>query len=253
LSVRGKKRYMNKEEPYRDQAERLKRRIEKMNENTVESDLLPPREQVHRQKKKKTKFKLKYPVIRLLVLFFILLPIIYFSVISYLDGKKINRTEKTTGNAMGYETINIDNNSKKKVQQSNDNSLVSEETQQDEKQSGAVTQKDQTESTNRNTDTDTNTNTDTTNTNTNTNTNSTSNSDTNQTTTKENVQSNSTPQKADTSTKIIYHTVKPQETLYKIAMKYYYSIDGVEIIKEANHLKSEQITVGQVLKIPLKN
>ncbi len=29
---------MNKEEPYRDQAERLKQRIEKINENTEESD-----------------------------------------------------------------------------------------------------------------------------------------------------------------------------------------------------------------------
>jgi LysM repeat protein len=252
--LRGKKCLMNKEEPYRDQAERLKRRIEKINEITDENDLLPPREQVHRQKKKKTKIKLKYPVIRLLVLFFILLPIIYFSVISYLDGKKFNPAVKTGGNSVGYEEININNNSEKKdVPKPKENSAS-------ENKSGVVTQTDKTESDNQNTNTDTNNNTNdintnstNTNTNTNTQTNSTSNTDTNQTTTKENVQSNSTPQKAVTSTKIIYHTVKPQETLYKIAMKYYNSMDGVEIIKKANHLKSEQISAGQVLKIPLKN
>src|SRR3954468_12877047 len=100
---------MNQEEPYRDQAERLKQRIQKINEKVEESDDLPPREQIHRQKKKKTKWKLKYPVIRLLVLCFILLPIIIFSVISYRDGgKKINLTEKTSGNSGGYETINLE-------------------------------------------------------------------------------------------------------------------------------------------------
>jgi len=88
---------VNKEEPYRDQAERLKKRIQKINDKVEDGnrDKLPPREQVHRQKKKKTKWKLKYPVIRLLVLSFILLPIIIFSVISYRDnGKKKSMTQK---------------------------------------------------------------------------------------------------------------------------------------------------------------
>ncbi|MEH7416013.1 hypothetical protein V7266_12085 [Neobacillus drentensis] len=101
---------MNKEEPYRYQAERLKQRIQKINEKAVgDSDKLPPREQVHRQKKKKTKWKVKYPVIRLLVLCFILLPIIIFSVISYRDsGGKVNGTQKTSGSSAGYETVNLE-------------------------------------------------------------------------------------------------------------------------------------------------
>lgn len=44
---------MNSEEPYRDQAERLKQRIEKINEKMDVKDDLPPREHIHRQKKKK--------------------------------------------------------------------------------------------------------------------------------------------------------------------------------------------------------
>ncbi|PLS02096.1 hypothetical protein [Neobacillus cucumis] len=116
---------MNREEPYRDQAERLKQRIQKINEKAAgNSEKLPPREQVHRQKKKKTKLKVKYPVIRLLVLCFILLPIIIFSVISYRDhGGKINGTQKTSGNSVGYETINLKKNNPenddKKVEPSN--------------------------------------------------------------------------------------------------------------------------------------
>jgi len=99
---------MNTEEPYREQAERLKQRIEKINDQTSDVTALPPREELHRKKKKRTKWKIKYPVIRLLVLFFILLPIIVFSVISYLDGKKPNGAVKTSGDTIGYETIRLD-------------------------------------------------------------------------------------------------------------------------------------------------
>lgn len=99
---------MNKEEPYRERAERSKKPIEKIIETTETIDHLPPREQLHRRKKKKIKWKLKYPLIRLLVLFFILLPIIIFSTISYLDGKNMNRVKKTTGSPAGFETINLE-------------------------------------------------------------------------------------------------------------------------------------------------
>ena len=55
------------------------------------------------------------------------------------------------------------------------------------------------------------------------------------------------------TSKIISHTVKSGETLYRIAMNYYHSKVGINTIKEANNLKTEQINVGQVLKIPLNN
>jgi len=57
---------------------------------------------------------------------------------------------------------------------------------------------------------------------------------------------------ANTS-KVVYHTVKPKETLFKISMKYYQSQKGIDIIKKANKLQNESIYSGQVLKIPLNN
>lgn len=54
MSMNRRGYFMNKEEPFRSQAERLKRRIEKINEETTEvRDQLPPREQIHREKERK--------------------------------------------------------------------------------------------------------------------------------------------------------------------------------------------------------
>jgi LysM repeat protein len=47
--------------------------------------------------------------------------------------------------------------------------------------------------------------------------------------------------------------VQPKETLLLIALKYYHSKSGIEIIKKANQILNEQISTGQVLKIPLNN
>ncbi|MFJ5715698.1 LysM peptidoglycan-binding domain-containing protein [Neobacillus sp. NPDC093127] len=249
---------MNKEEPYRDQAERLKQRIQKINEiNEIvdEDDKLPPREQIHRQKKKKTKWKLKYPVIRILVLSFILLPIIIFSVISYRDGgKKINGTEKNSGDSVWNEPINFEK------QKKDDEILVDQSNKSDEpkeikddntdlstpveKREEPKVEPDQPVTT--------------------TNAKSSapppapnagnankqvSEKNSQQQAEKTNSQTN-TPPKKD---KMVYHTVQPQETLYKLAKKYYNSAKGIEIIKKANNLTSDQIQVGQVLKIPLNN
>lgn len=112
---------MNKEEPYRNQAERLKRKIEKTTEPIAKDSHLPPRSEVHRNKKKKTKKKLKYPLIRLLVLFFILLPII-FSIYSYMGGKFIGVIKTSITPNKGYETVNFDNSKNDKVKPKEKNS-----------------------------------------------------------------------------------------------------------------------------------
>ena len=57
----------------------------------------------------------------------------------------------------------------------------------------------------------------------------------------------------ESSEEIIYHTVKPNETLFRVAMTYYKSQDGIPIIKKANNLQGNEIQTGQVLKIPIKN
>ena len=48
----------------------------------------------------------------------------------------------------------------------------------------------------------------------------------------------------------IEHVVGQEENLFRIAMKYFNSSSGVEIIKKHNGLTDNNIKVGQVLKIP---
>ena len=217
---------MNKEEPFRTEAERLKRRIEKINEETTEGrEKLPPREQIHRAKRTKTKLKVKYPIIRILVLFFILLPIVIFSAYSYLEEGKSKKTEKVTGESSGYEVINFEkseteSSSVTKVDENKeDNSNVEIEEDVIEVQQPVSTEtpildpvSEQGNSSVPNTDKNSSASTET----------------------------------------IITHTVKTGENLYRISLKYYHSKAGEEIIRKANNIKGNEIVVGQVLKIPVK-
>lgn len=242
---------MNNEEPYRDQAERLKQRIEKINEKFEDKENLPPREQIHRQKKKKTKWKLKYPVIRLLVLFFILLPIIIFSVISYQDGaKKVDGVEQPVDESVGYETINLEKTTEeeeKKVDNSEQSketiSDINETEESNDEPSGAVAQTTETVTSS---DTGDATNENKSKTPVNQNSNSTQGKEA------ETTEATETPAEAPINS-IVTHTVKPNENLYRLAMMYYHSPKGMDIIMKANNLQSKQINAGQVLKIPLNN
>jgi outer membrane biosynthesis protein TonB len=236
---------MNKEEPYREQAERLKRRIEKINDSIeATSDELPPREQLHREKKAKVKMKLKYPVIRILVLFFILLPVIIFSAISYLNGKNGPASEPASTDSVGYETINLEKTKSEEhdktepeeqdlpeVEQEAVEANEPEENATDSQPVNATEAVPEPQSTSNDIQpvsgapADKNSQPET--------------QPTNKTTTN--------PTKAQT---IIYHKVQPKETLFRLAMKYYNSQKGMETIKRANGLKSEEIYIGQVLKIP---
>lgn len=237
---------MNPEEPYRDQAERLKRRIEKINEKTENGERLPPRGQLHRQKPKKTKMKLKYPVIRLLVLLFILLPVTYFSIISYYHGKKINGVHKVLENQSGYESIKLETSkqdketdtdiSKSKEQEIKKDSSNTSPASDDNKTVPAVSQpQEKTEEAEKPVQ------------------NTTVDRQTSQNEIEKN--KNEQPKTAAPAEKsrIIYHTVQPKETLFRIAMNYYHSKSGINIIRDANHLFNDQIYTGQVLKIPLNN
>lgn len=52
-------------------------------------------------------------------------------------------------------------------------------------------------------------------------------------------------------TKVVTHIVKENETLFSIAMQYYDTAEGMDIIKKWNHLKNSQLHKGQVLQIPV--
>jgi LysM repeat protein len=238
---------VNKEEPYRDQAERLRQKIEKIKDGTeTVNSGLPSRIDVHKDKKNKTKIKVKFPIIRLLALFFILLPIVIFSAYSTLNGKKINNSESVSGdNGSGYEEINLENDQEKDVQETNPpeeieanneentegNTVDSPDgaTENSEEMTNEVKENDVVQETN----------------------NEVTNGITDQ----------STPPSADkdqgesdegmeSSPTIVYHTVQSNETLFRIAMNYYQSQAGIEIIQKANKLVGNEIKVGQVLKIP---
>ncbi|MBT2682069.1 LysM peptidoglycan-binding domain-containing protein [Bacillus sp. ISL-37] len=239
---------MNKEKPIRDQAERLRKRVERKSEHNVEKkESLPPRSEMHRQKQKKTNVKVKYPVIRLMALFFILLPISFFSIISYLDGAKMPLNKSLE--RAGVEMINVESRDDGKgVDQVEDQEAPSYEEiadpeeidvmaagpapsssgdkntaeapgDSDDKEGGKLTAS--AESENEPADT-------------------------------EGTQPTGEAESAS-GEKIVYHTVKPNETLFRVAMTYYKSQEGIPIIKKANNIQGNEIQAGQVLKIPIKN
>jgi LysM repeat protein len=47
------------------------------------------------------------------------------------------------------------------------------------------------------------------------------------------------------------HIVQPGETLYSITMKYYKTRDGEELIREQNHIGTNEVIIGQKLEIPM--
>ncbi|WHX99130.1 LysM peptidoglycan-binding domain-containing protein [Neobacillus sp. DY30] len=215
---------MNKEEPFRSQAERLKRRIEKINEEQTEvRDQLPPREQIHREKRKKTKLKIKYPIIRILVLFFILLPIVIFSAYSYLEEEKGNKAEKVNGDTSGYEVINFEKTETESTIETKEEEKV--DTPAEENLEAIEVQKPVIQDT-------------------------PIESPASKPTA---IAGQGTDKNAEPAPQVIYHKVKTGENLYRISLKYYHSKAGEDIIRKANNLSGNEIYLGQVLKIPLKN
>jgi LysM repeat protein len=230
---------MNMEEPHRDQAERLRKRMARPESESRASSLpgqLPPRSEVHKRKRKKTKWKLKYPVIRLLVLFFILLPIIIFSV--YTSQLKGN-SEKTSNERDDYETVDFDGENADEQTVKDESANEGTDTDSSEKNEAPSetnelvvnnTEKAEVPVANDGTEPKVD----------------------NQTASPTNSTSNKGKDEPSSDEKIIYHKVKSNETLYRIAMNYYHSPSGIEIIKKANGIQGNEIQTGQTLKIPVE-
>ncbi|MCY8465357.1 LysM peptidoglycan-binding domain-containing protein [Bacillus atrophaeus] len=60
-------------------------------------------------------------------------------------------------------------------------------------------------------------------------------------------------QTKEDATRVVKHTVKKKETLYRISMKYYKSRAGEDKIRNYNNLNGNEVYTGQVLNIPLTN
>lgn len=215
---------MNKEDPYRDHAEKLKKKIERSafeEGQPVNREELPPRSAVHR--KGKTKLKVKYPIIRLLALFFILLPITVISIYSTVVKDKINHVKETNNESTEeFETIEIEKENpviedKKKAEEEEKQDLPKEEgADPGNGENGGVP-------------------------------------DESQSSLKEDAGEHGVAAAplAVQEKDIVYHKVKNGETISKLAIKYYKSKAGIETIKSANNLTSNEILAGQVLIIPL--
>ena len=227
---------MNKEKPYREKTEQTRQRLERITLEEVAPDKeLPPRGDIHRQSSKKTKWKFNYPIIRLLLLFFILLPITMFSIYSYYEGDQFLGFKKTNEEKGGYEKVAIG-----KIEESTNNDSESENKKVEENPNDQVVEtvvSPSVETDNKDTGTiliEGNPNSEPTQT--------------------DQAASTETPSEIETvsSDKTTVHTVTTGETLYRIAMKYYQSKSGIEIIKQANQIKGNDIHNGQELVIPFK-
>lgn len=229
---------MNKEEPIRDQAEKLRKRMKDVDlkvesphdeKTTHLNEKLPPRSRIHKQKqlKKKTKIKVKYPLIRLLGMFFILLPIVIFSIYTYNDSQKKSvstMVEESKGAEAVYYTDDEEEVTVEEEEQTETEEAVTDESVESEV--GTVEESVQTVEPN-------------------------SSETAQETTTIPESTTNTTPKAEPVDQTVVYHKVQPGETVYRLAMKYYKSQSGIDIIKKANSLPSNEITVGQTLTIPL--
>ncbi|ALC90086.1 hypothetical protein AM500_10045 [Bacillus sp. FJAT-18017] len=249
---------MNKEDPYRERAEKNRQRISRPEPDPNDVSSMPSRSKVHQDKKKKTVFKLKYPIIRLLVLFFILLPITVITVISYMDENQSEQTLKT-----GYDMVSLE---ERENEVSIENKENTEEVQSPETSDGADEEATSTmspaspagqpvsEGKDKETLSSENANAETPRQVTSSNSapkaenQSADNSQSNDESSKGKTENG----KPESEQKVLYHTVKPGETLFRIAMTYYKSQSGIEIIRNANGIIENEIQTGQTLKIPVK-
>ncbi|WNS74072.1 LysM peptidoglycan-binding domain-containing protein [Bacillus sp. DTU_2020_1000418_1_SI_GHA_SEK_038] len=223
---------MNKEGPYRDQAERLRKKVDRNWDNedpVLEKETLPPRSRLHREKRKKNKWKVKYPVIRLLALLFILLPITIFTMYNYLQKNENGGAEKASTQT-GYETIGFE-----ELEDKDAKGTIIEEREEDPVNTNDQGKSEDRESAIPASETPV----------------ISDSEDKGSAKPSETVENEQVKDEQQSEQKeLIYHTVKPNETIFRIAMNYYQSKAGIDIIKKANNLKNDEIQAGQVLKIP---
>ncbi|UYY97160.1 LysM peptidoglycan-binding domain-containing protein [Peribacillus frigoritolerans] len=247
---------VQKNEKENDQAGELRSRIERQKAKSS----LPKRSKVH-HKKKKSKVKIKLPMIQLLALFFILLPIGFYSLYTYFQDRPLPVTKSdqvvlkeedkesipTTATAEDIkekesekaeaekEKEEAEAEAKAKAQQeAKEKAKAQEEAEekakvqreaeakakaQQEAEEKAKVQQEAEEKAKK------------------------------AAAEKKNVQA----AKSDKEEyKVVLHTVQGEETLFRISMNYYKSQEGIALIREWNGLNGNEISKGQVLKIPIK-
>lgn len=225
---------MKHEDPYKALGGRSRIKIlETASENS--EDLLkglPPRSKVHGEKQQKTNIRVKYPIIRLLVLFFILMPVVIYSAYTYQANRNGGPEQASSDKSSGYETIDVEK--EKEGSDPKDNAEEERVPEEESKDSQAENKSTET--------TDTVETTETT---------ETINESQTEEGQAEGTETTNNQQNTSDNVQIVYHTVQSEETLYRISMKYFKSKSGIEIIKNANGINGNEIQAGQILKIPL--
>jgi LysM repeat protein len=218
-------------DPYRAQAEKFRQKIERV-EPKPEPEIeqrrtLPKRSELHQEKKT----KIKYPLIKGMLAFFVLLPILMFGIYTSLDHKQNeNRsivTEKGQREEVTYESRDIEEEvksgtSSNEVNETAEGQESAPKPESIEEAQPAVQQQPPAE-------------------------------EVDEESLVQLTEQSEPVQKTEfqENVQVIDHVVKPKETLFRIAMNYYNSQAGMEKIKEWNNIETHDLEAGQVLKIPL--
>jgi hypothetical protein len=215
---------------YHEQVEEKRQRIEKVNNNDLMGmkSPLPSRLDIHHSKKKKKKTKLKFPLLKVLLTFFILLPISTILAYTYfthqhsllVDTKEMGGEKISYENSKNHHLNNQGNKTEIQVQTENNENTIDP--------SNSYTQGESNSKIN-----ESGTKTD--------DSNSANNG----------LQTNDGQGSGETNVQIVNHVVQPNETLFSIAMKYYHSQTGIDKIVQQNNIINNEIESGQTLQIPL--
>ncbi|MFS0822918.1 LysM peptidoglycan-binding domain-containing protein [Bacillus sp. 1P02SD] len=214
---------------------------EKSNVLNKSTSTLPPRSEFHKTKKKKTKVRIKYPIIRLLALLFVLLPV---AILSYKFNSIPDQIESTpVKKSINFESISYEDEDEDENEQAPGVNEPEEESEKVEQKSTVEKEEPPQPEVEKQVEGPTNEEP------------------------KQNAVENNPPPTAE-ETKVTqpvqqkekpkdrydvkYHTVKADETLYRISMHYYNSRSGEELIKRWNNINGDTVVEGQVLRIPIK-
>ncbi|WP_077618634.1 LysM peptidoglycan-binding domain-containing protein [Bacillus sinesaloumensis] len=200
---------------------------------------LPSRSEVHNRKKKKTKFKVKYPIIRMLALLFILLPVV---ILSYKFNSNPEQIETTpVKRSANFESISYENKENKPQEKDEvvEPEPVKQEPETDPDPVPPVEEGRELEDENKE---------------------DTPNEEPEQVvvenntqdTTEKTKQTEQKQEKPNDRYDVKYHKVQADENLYRISMKYYNSRNGEDLIKKWNNLDGNTVIEGQILQIPIK-
>lgn len=227
---------MRNEMNRQDQADSLRDEVEK-----AAAEKLPSRSEIHAEKRNRTKWKINFPVLRMLGIAFLLIPITILALhFNNKDENVLKSLFPISGSVESYDQINIPSktNSKEAIEfdriEEEENTIVEEEETKDEDTSV------ETISTNAQTGNGKNTPAET----------------------KpepppvaaepEETEEVIDEDKIEENVEYIEHVVASGETLYRISMKYYNSRAGEKIISDYNNLTNQQVNAGQKLTIPIK-